>query len=83
MRHPAHCPGVVESVGGQSPLALAQQTDLSVASSSKIALADAARRDADLRLYTTTDRYEEPIYLQQTYAEEGDNCAGLMSHHHS
>ena len=45
-------------------------------------LADAARRDADLRLYTTTDRYEEPIYLQQSYAEERDNCAGLISHHH-
>ena len=35
-----------------------------------------------LRLYKTTERYEETIYFQQTYAGEGDAFAGLMSHHH-
>ena len=69
-------------MSGEWQLALAQQTDLSIVSGSKIALADAVRRGADLRLYMTTDRYEETIYFQQTCAGEGDNCAGLMSHHH-
>lgn len=63
-------------------LVIEQQTDLSVTSGSKSALAKAVRRDADLRLYMTTDRYEETIYFQQTYAGEGEYCAGLMSHHH-
>ena len=69
-------------MSGEWQLVLAQQTDLSIVSGSKIALADAVRRGADLRLYMTTDRYEETIYFQQTCAGEGANCAGLMSHHH-
>jgi len=63
-------------------LALEQQTDLSVTHGSAEKLADAVRRGADLRLYMTTDRYEETIYFQQTYAGEGKAFAGLMSHHH-
>ena len=63
-------------------LALEQHSDLSVTHGSIRETADAVRRGADLRLYMTTDTYEETIYFQQTYAGEGDAFAGLMSHHH-
>ena len=68
-------------------LAFEQRTDLSTAHGSAAAVADALRRGADLRLYMTTDRYEETLYFQQTYvrldgADDG-GFAGLMSHHHS
>ena len=63
-------------------LTLEQQTDLSITHGSIETLADAVRRGADLRLYMTTDRYEETIYFQQTYAGDGEALAGLMSHHH-
>ena len=64
-------------------LALEQQRDLTVSQGDVTKLAKAVRRGADLRLYMTTDRYEETLYFQQTYAGEGDAFAGLMSHHHS
>ena len=64
-------------------LAFEQQTDLTVTHGGSEELADAVRRGADLRLYMTTDRYEETLYFQQTYAGGGDAFAGLMSHHHS
>ena len=63
-------------------LALEQQRDLSVTRGSAAALAARVRGGADLRLYMTTDRYEETIYFQQTYAGDGERFAGLMSHHH-
>lgn len=63
-------------------LALEQQADLSITQGSIEAVASAVRRGADLRLYMTTDRYEETIYFQQTYAGEGEAFSGLMSHHH-
>lgn len=69
-------------MAGHWQLSLEQQTDLSITSGNKTVLADALRRGADLRVYMTTDRYEETIYFQQTYAGTGENCAGLMSHHH-
>jgi hypothetical protein len=63
-------------------LALEQQADLSITHGNVSQLAEALRRGADLRLYMTTEWYEETIYFQQTYAGEGDAFAGLMSHHH-
>tara|TARA_B100000686_G_scaffold284022_1_gene307350 strand:- start:4 stop:693 length:690 start_codon:yes stop_codon:yes gene_type:complete len=63
-------------------LALEQQSDLTITAGNVSELASAVRRGADLRLYMTTDTYEETIYFQQTYAGEGDAFAGLMSHHH-
>ena len=63
-------------------LALEQQTDLSITQGTIPKVASAVRRGADLRLYMTTERYEETIYFRQTYAGEGDAFAGLMSHHH-
>ena len=59
-------------------LALEQQRDLMVSHGDVTKLAKAVRRGADLRLYMTTDRYEETLYFQQTYAGEGDAFAGLM-----
>jgi len=64
-------------------LALEQQTDLTVSCGDLSELVGAMRRGADLRLYMTTDLYEETLYFQQTYVGEGDAFAGLMSHHHS
>jgi hypothetical protein len=64
-------------------LALEQQTDLTVSCGDVSKVAAAVRRGADLRLYMTTELYEETLYFQQTYAGEGDAFAGLMSHHHS
>ena len=64
-------------------LALEQRTDLSTAQGSAAAVAEAVRRGADLRLYMTTDTYEETLYFQQTYAGEAEAFAGLMTHHHS
>lgn len=64
-------------------LALEQQTDLTISGGHVSELAAAVRRGADLRLYMTTDLYEETLYFQQTYVGEGDAFAGLMSHHHS
>ncbi len=64
-------------------LALEQYTDLIAATGSPDAVADAVRRGADLRLYMTTDTYEETLYFQQTYAGSHEEFAGLMSHHHS
>ena len=64
-------------------LALEQNIDLTAAVGSEDAVADALRRGADLRLYMTTDTYEETLYFQQTYAGDGEAFAGLMSHHHS
>ena len=70
-------------MGNDWVVALEQQTDLSIARGSVAAVADAVRRGADLRLYMTTETYEETLYFQQTYAGPGDAFAGLMSHHHS
>ncbi len=64
-------------------LTLEQLKDLSVSSGDPAALSDAVWRGADLRLYMTTDTYEETLYFQQTYAGEAGAFAGLMSHHHS
>ncbi len=64
-------------------LALEQQSDLTISRGDESALAAEVRRGADLRLYLTTDQYEETLYFQQTYAGEADAFAGLMSHHHS
>lgn len=63
-------------------VALEQRTDLSITHGNISELANAIRHGADLRLYMTTDNYEETLYFQQTYAGEGDTFAGLMSHHH-
>lgn len=63
-------------------LVLEQQPDLSVTHGSATDTAELVGRGADLRLYMTTEGYEETIYFQQTYAGEGDAFAGLMSHHH-
>jgi len=63
-------------------LALEQRSDLSIKSGDEAGLAAKVRLGADLRLYMTTDSYEETIYFQQTYAGEGEAFAGLMSHHH-
>lgn len=68
--------------GSDWTLALEQQADLTVTAGNILDLAAAVRRGADLRLYMTTDTYEETIYFQQTYAGEGEAFAGLMSHHH-
>ncbi len=67
---------------GEWELALEQQSDLSVTQGSTAAVADSVRRGADLRVYMTTEKYEETIYFQQTYAATGEDFAGLMSHHH-
>ena len=64
-------------------LALEQRSDLTSVSGDVSELAAAVRRGADLRLYLTTEQYEETLYFQQTYAGEGDAFAGIMSHHHS
>ena len=64
-------------------LALEQRTDLSTVQGSPGAVAQAVRRGADLRLYMTTDTYEETLYFQQIYAGEAETFAGLMTHHHS
>ena len=64
-------------------LALEQQADLTVSHGDLAELASVVRRGADLRLYMTTEQYEETLYFQQTYAGDGDAFAGLMSHHHS
>lgn len=63
-------------------LTLEQQQDLSITHGSAAAVADKVRGGADLRVYMTTDRYEETIYFQQTVAGQDDAFAGLMSHHH-
>ena len=68
--------------GNDWSLALEQQADLTITAGSVSELAAAVRRGADLRLYMTTEWYEETIYFQQTYAGVGDAFAGLMSHHH-
>ena len=64
-------------------LALEQQSDLAITHGSPHGVAEAVRRGADLRLYMTTETYEETLYFQQTYAGTGTAFAGLMSHHHS
>ena len=64
-------------------LALEQNQDLSVAHGSADDVAAAVRRGADLRLYMTTETYEETLYFHQTYAGEGDAFCGFMTHHHS
>ena len=64
-------------------LAFEQHSDLTVTSGRATDVAEAVGRGADLRLYMTTDTYEETLYFQQTYAGTGDAFAGLMSHHHS
>ena len=64
-------------------LALEQKTDRTPSQGSVSELAAAVGRGADLRLYMTTDQYEETLYFQQTYAGEDGAFAGLMSHHHS
>ena len=70
-------------MAGDWQLALEQESDLSVASGSAAAVAEAVRAGAELRVYLTTPTYEETLYFQQTYAGEGDAFAGIMSHHHS
>ena len=62
---------------------LEQSTDQNIISGSLKNIAAAVRRGADLRLYLTTEAYEETLYFQQTYSGEDDAFAGLMSHHHS
>jgi len=64
-------------------LALQQETDLTVTHGSVEKVADFMRRGSNLRLYMTTERYEETLYFQQTYAGEDGQFAGIMSHHHS
>ena len=64
-------------------LALEQQTDLRITYGALSELVGVMRRGADLRLYMTTEHYEETLYFQQTYAGEEDAFAGIMSHHHS
>ena len=51
-------------------LGLEQNADRKVVSGSPRELAAAVRRGADLRLYLTTEHYEETLYFQQTYAGE-------------
>ncbi len=68
---------------GEWRLAFEQDSSLATVSGSAAAVAGAARRGADLRLYMTTPTYEETLYFQQTYAGGGEAFAGLMSHHHS
>lgn len=63
--------------------ARAERPDLTVYVGSAADLSDALRRGSDLRLFLTTDTYEETLYFQQTYAGDGEAVAGLMSHHHS
>jgi len=62
---------------------LRARSQRSPAPASEDSLATAVRRGADLRLYLTTEHYEETLYFQQTYAGSGDDFAGLMTHHHS
>lgn len=64
-------------------LALEQTTQLEVTQGSIARVSDAVRNGARLRLYMTTDTYEETLYFQQTYAGSGPAFAGLMTHHHS
>ncbi len=64
-------------------LALEQRADLTVSHGDLAELTSAVGRGADLRVYMTTDQYEETLYFQQTYAGDGEAFAGLMSHHHS
>jgi hypothetical protein len=70
-------------MAGDWTLGLEQQRDLTVSAGSTEEMAATVRRGADLRLYMTTDTYEETLYFQQTYSGCGDAFAGLMSHHHS
>ena len=70
-------------MGNDWNIALEQKSDLSAIRGSAKKVACAVRGGADLRLYMTTETYEETLYFQQTYAGEGDAFAGLMSHHHS
>jgi hypothetical protein len=63
-------------------LVLEQQADLSMTHGDVSNLAAAVRHGADLRLYMTTEWYEETIYFQQTYVGVGEAVAGMMSHHH-
>ena len=70
-------------MSGDWRLALEQSTDLTVVNGSRADVAAAVRRGADLRLYMTTERYEETVYFQQTYSGDGTRFSGLMSHHHS
>ena len=68
---------------GRWALAFEQRTDLSSAQGSAAAVVAALRRGADLRLYMTTDSYEETLYFQQTYvrlaAEEGGEAVVLSA----
>lgn len=54
-----------------------------MASGSAADVAGAVRRGAYLRVYMTTDIYEEYLIFQQTYAGEGDAFAGMVSHHNA
>ena len=63
-------------------LVLEQQADLSKTYGDVSNLSAAVRHGADLRLYMTTEWYEETIYFQQTYVGVGEAVAGMMSHHH-
>ena len=58
----------MRTMGHDWTLALEQQTDLTSSHGAVSELAAGVRRGADLRLYMTTDRYEETLYFQQTYA---------------
>ncbi len=64
-------------------IALEQDRGLETVRGSVEEVARAVARGSDLRLYMTTETYEETLYFQQTYSGEGDAFAGLMSHHHS
>jgi len=74
---------VVDAVGSDWALALAQQQDLTVSSGDAHILAAKVRRGADLHLYVTTESYEETICFQQTIGGPGDAFAGILNHHHS
>jgi hypothetical protein len=64
-------------------LALEQKSDLSISRGSCAQVVKALRCGADLRLYLTTETYEETLYFQQIYVGEDEHFAGLMTHHHS
>ncbi len=70
-------------MGSDWRLALEQTTDLLPTVGNAAEVASAVGQGADLRLYMTTEKYEETLYFQQTYAADGGRFCGLMSHHHS
>ena len=70
-------------MSSQWSVALEQSSELEVTQGSIAATANAVRNGADLRVFLIARGYEETLYFQQTYAGQGDEFAGLMTHHHS